>query len=74
MKITYDRNVKRMSYLKDYLERLNKIKTAPQQEGTGIFSQRKRNTYEIGRGGSYGNLIIDLPKLMGQLRLITHKN
>ena len=74
MKITYDRNIKRISYIKDYLERLKKIKTAPQHEGTGILSQRKRNAYKISQGGSYGNLIIDLPKLMGQLRLVAHKN
>ena len=74
VKITYDRNVMRMSYLKDYLERLKKIKAAPQHEGTGVLSQRNRNAYKIGRGGSYGNLTIDLPKLMGQLKLVAHKN
>ena len=42
--------------------------------GTGILSQRKRNAYKIGQGGSYGNLTIDLPKLMGQLKLVAHKN
>ena len=74
VKITYDRNIKRMSYIKDYLERLEKIKTAPQHEGTGILSQRNRNAYKISQRGSYGNLIIDLPKLIGQLRLVAHKN
>ena len=42
--------------------------------GTGILSQRKINAYKIGQGGSYGNLTIDLPKLMGQLKLVAHKN
>ena len=74
MKQTYDRNKKRLPYPMDYLERLNKINAAPQHKGTGIFSQRKRNAYKIGQGGSYGNLTIDFPKLMGQLRLVAHKN
>ena len=42
--------------------------------GTGVLSQRKRNAYKIGRGSSYGNLTIDLPKLLSQLKLIAHKN
>ena len=73
-RITYDRNKKRLSYLEDYMSRLFHIKAAPKYMGTGIYSQRKRNAYKIDQGGSYGNLTIDLPKLMGQLKLVAHKN
>ena len=73
-KSTLERNKRQQVYLKDYLGRLIHVKAAPQYMGTGILSQRKRNAYKIGQGGSYGNLTIDLPKLMGQLKLVAHKN
>ena len=73
-KSTFERNKVQQTYLKDYLSRLSHVKAAPQFIGTGILSQRKRNAYKIGQGGSYGNLTIDLPKLMGQLKLVAHKN
>ena len=41
--------------------------------GTG-YTQPKRNAYKISSGGKYGNLIIDVPKLMGHLHLIATKN
>ena len=56
------------------MSRLIHVKAAPKYMGTGILSQRKKNAYKIGQGGSYGNLTIDLPKLMGQLKLVAHKN
>ena len=73
-KTTLERNKIQKVYLKDYLGRLTHVKAAPQYMGTGILSQRKRNAYKIGQGGSYGNLTIDLPKLIGQLKLVAHKN
>ena len=73
-KTTLERNKRQRTYLKDYLNRLIHVKAAPQYMGTGILSQRKRNAYKIGQGGSYGNLTIDLPKLIGQLKLVAHKN
>ena len=73
-KSTLERNKIQQVYLKDYLGRLIHVKAAPQYMGTGVYSQRKRNAYKIGEGGSYGNLTIDLPKLMGQLKLVAHKN
>ena len=73
-KSTFERNKVQQTYLKDYLNRLSHVKAAPQYMGTGILSQRKRNAYKIGQGGTYGNLTIDLPKLMGQLKLVAHKN
>ena len=73
-RITYDRNKEKLSYLEDYVSRLFHVKVTPKYMGTGVLSQRKRNAYKIGQEGSYGNLTIDLPKLMGQLKLVAHKN
>ena len=42
--------------------------------GKGIYTQPKRNAYKITSGGKYGNLIIDVPKLMGQLHLVAKKD
>ena len=41
--------------------------------GKGIYTQPKRNAYKIDKAGKYGNLTIDVPKLMGHLRLIAKK-
>ena len=41
--------------------------------GSG-YMQPKRNAYKISSGGKYGNLIIDIPKLMGQLHLVATKD
>ena len=41
--------------------------------GKGIYTQPKRNAYKIDNAGKYGDLIIDVPKLMGPLRLIAKK-
>ena len=54
----------------------NRIKITPEGEktlGSG-YTQPKRNAYKISSGGQYGNLIIDIPKLMGQLRLVANKD
>ena len=55
----------------------NRIKIIPEGGktivGTG-YTQPKRNAYKISYGGQYGNLIIDVPKLMGQLHLIAKKD
>ena len=42
--------------------------------GEGVHSQPKRNAYKINQYGQYGGLMIDIPKLMGQLRLIASKD
>ena len=40
---------------------------------SGIYTQKKRNTYKVNpKNGTYGNLIVDLPKLFGQLKVIAH--
>ena len=43
-------------------------------EGFRKYTQPKRNANKIGSNGYYGGLIIDLPKLIGQLRLVASKN
>ena len=52
--------------------RLKDIKKAPMYLGEGIYTQKKRNAYKVNQNGTYGNLIIDLPKLFGQLKVIAH--
>ena len=71
---TYQRHKTELPYLKDYLVRLNHIKAAPKYMGEGIYTQKKRNAYKISQKGQYGGLMIDLPKLQGQLKVIAHKN
>ena len=71
---TYQRHKIELPYLKDYLVRLNHIKAAPKYMGEGIYTQKKRNAYKILQKGQYGGLVIDLPKLQGQLKVIAHKN
>ena len=54
----------------------NRIKIVPEGKktiGTG-YTQPKRNAYKISSGGQYGNLIIDVPKLMGQLHLVAKRD
>ena len=73
-KTTYERNKRELPYFKDYLKRLELIKMSPKyMEGTG-YTQQKRNAYKISSGGKYGNLMIDIPKLMGQLHLVAKKD
>ena len=42
--------------------------------GKGLHTQPKRNAYKINQYGQYGGLVIDIPKLMGQLRLVATKD
>ena len=42
--------------------------------GKGLLTQPKRNAYKINQYGQCGGLMIDIPKLTGQLRLIATKN
>ena len=71
---TYQRHKAELPYLEDYLVRLNHIKAAPKYMGEGIYTQKKRNAYKISKGGQYGGLVIDLPKLYGHLKVVAHKN
>ena len=72
---TYERNKNEIPYLKDYLARLQHIKVAPKyMDGQGLYKHKKRNAYKKTHGGQYGNLVIDIPKLIGQLHLIATKD
>ena len=54
-----------------------RIKILPEGKKTIFgngYTQPKRNAYKISSGGQYGNLIIDVPKLMGQLHLVAKKD
>ena len=56
------------------MKRLEHIQISPKYiEGTG-YTQPKRNAYKISSGGQNGNLMIDVPKLMGQLHLVAKKD
>ena len=44
------------------------------QTASGIYTQPKRNAYKISQKGQYGGLVIDLPKLLGHLKVAAHKN
>ena len=59
--------------LQKYRERLTIIPEGKKTIGKG-YTQPKRNAYKIQSGGQYGNLIIDIPKLMGQLHLVAKNN
>ena len=59
--------------IKKYRNRIKIIPEGKKTIGTG-HTQPKRNAYKISSGGEYGNLIIDVPKLMGQLHLVAKKD
>ena len=50
----------------------NRIKIIP--EGKKTIGTGHTHAYKISSGGKYGNLIIDVPKLMGQLHLVAKKD
>ena len=69
-KLTHD-----IKTMQKYKKRIGLIPEGLQTlTGKGIYTQPKRNAYKISSGGRYGSLIIDVPKLMGQLHLIATKN
>ena len=61
--------------IKKYRKRIgvNKEGKKTLKIGEGIYTQPNRNAYKIDKAGKYGNLTIDVPKLMGHLRLIAKK-
>ena len=61
--------------IKKYRERIESIKSGiPMVKyGKGIYTEPKRNAYKINKNGKYGNLTIDVPKLMGHLHLTATK-
>ena len=67
-----DELTKDIKLLQKYRDRIKIIPEGKKTIGTG-YTQPKRNAYKISTGGQYGNLVIDVPKLMGQLHLIAKK-
>ena len=60
--------------LQKYRERISVIPEGLKTLGSGIYTQKKRNAYKISQNGQYGGLVIDLPKLFGNLKVVAHKN
>lgn len=61
--------------LQKYRKRMGILSEGFKTIGQGIYTQKKRNTYKIDPvKDTYGGLVIDLPKLYGQLKLIAYKN
>ena len=67
---------KESEVLKRYKTLVKTTKTDIKQSGEGLkrYNQPKRNAYKISQKGQYGGLVIYLPKLQGQLKVIAHKN
>ncbi|XP_068697740.1 uncharacterized protein [Montipora foliosa] len=66
---------KEIKLLQKYNKRISVIPEGIQTIGKGIYTQKRRNAYKIDpKNGVYGGLMIDLPKLFGQLRIVAHKN
>ena len=68
-----DKMTKDIKLIQKYRSRIGVIPEGKKTLGQG-YMQPKRNAYKISSGGLYGNLIIDIPKLMGQLHLIAKKD
>ena len=64
---------KDIKLLQKYRKRIQIFPEGLKTVGKG-YTQPKRNAYKISSGGQYGNLIIDVPKLMGQLHLVAKKD
>ena len=68
---------KEIDAIKKYRKRIGVIEegTKTLKIGKGVYTQQKRNAYKINlENGTYGNLLIDIPKLYGQLRLVAYQN
>ena len=68
-----DELTKDIKLIQKYRNRIKIIPEGKKTIGTG-HTQPKRNAYKISSGGKYGALIIDVPKLMGQLHLVAKKD
>ena len=60
--------------LQKYRERISVIPEGLKTLGSRIYTQKKRNAYKVSQNGQYGGLVIDLPKLFGNLKVVAHKN
>ena len=66
---------KEIKILQKYKNRINLIPEGLKTVGKGLYTQKKRNAYKVNpKNGQCGGLIIDLPKLFGQLRMVAHKD
>ena len=68
-----DKLTKKIKLIQKYRNRIQIIPEGKETLGTG-YLQPKRNAYKVQNGGQYGNLVIDVPKLIGQLRLLAKKD
>ena len=68
-----DEITKDIKLIQKYRKRISIIPEGTKTIGKG-YMQPKRNAYKISSRGQYGNLIIDIPKLMGQLHLVAKKD
>ena len=68
-----DEITKDIKLIQKYRNRIKIIPEGKKTIGKG-YTQPKRNAYKISSSGQYGNLIIDVPKLMGQLHLVAKKD
>ena len=68
-----DELTKDIKLIQKYRNRIKIIPEGKKTIGTG-YTQTKRNAYKISSGGQYGNLNIDIPKLMGKLHLVAKKD
>ena len=68
-----DEITKDIKLIQKYRSRISIIPEGKETIGKG-YKQLKRNAYKISSGGQYGNLIIDVPRLIGQLHLIAKKD
>ena len=68
-----DELTKEIKLIQKYRDRILIIPEGKETIGKGHL-QPKRNAYKIQNGGQYGNLVIDVPKLIGQLRLLAKKD
>lgn len=74
-KTQIDRLTEDIKLIQKYRERIETVKEGVNTliSGTG-YTQPKRNAYKISSSGQYGGLMIDIPKLMGQLHLVAKKD
>ena len=61
--------------IQKYRSRIRVIEDGKRTIGKGFkYTQPKRNAYKRQGNGQYGNLVIDIPKLLGQLHLVAIKD
>ena len=72
-KMKIDELTNQIKLLQKYKNRIGLIPEGLKTVGEGIYTQKKRNGYKVNpQNGTYGILIIDLPKLYCQLKVIAH--